>query len=136
MSKAMFILQPAPHPSRRLAAQAIMEAPDGRVVTIAEPTRSLEQNARLWASLGEVSKQVDWYGQHLTPDEWKDVFTAAMKRQKVVPGLEGGFVVCALSTSKMSKAELGELMEIIYAFGAEKGVVFSDPAMEPIGRTA
>ena len=136
MSKAMFILQPAPHPSRRLAAQAIQDAPDGMVVTIAEPTRSLEQNARLWASLSEVSKQVIWYDQHLTPEEWKDVFSAALHRQKVVPGLEGGFVVCAQRTSKMSKAELSNLLELIYAFGVEKGVAFSDPAMEPMGRTA
>ena len=136
MSKAMFILQPSPHPSRRLALQAIQNAPDGMVVTIAEPTRNLEQNARLWASLSEVSKQVDWYGQHLTPDEWKDVFTAALHRQKVVPGIEGGFVVCAQRTSKMSKSELSNLLELVYAFGAEKGVVFSDPAMEPTGRSA
>lgn len=132
--KKTFILQPLPHPSRRLAIEAIRDAPDGMVLTIAEPTRNLEQNARLWASLSEVSKQVDWYGQHLTPEEWKDVFTAALKRQKVVPGLEGGFVVCAQSTSKMSKREFSDLLETIYAFGAERGVVFSDPAVEPIGR--
>jgi len=136
MSKAMFILQALPHPSRRLALQAIQNAPDGMVVTVAEPTRNLEQNARLWASLSEVSKQVDWYGQHLTPEEWKDVFSAVLNRQKVVPGIEGGFVVCGQRTSKMSKREFSELLEVIYAFGAEKGVVFSDPAMEPMGRTA
>jgi hypothetical protein len=136
MSKAMFILQPQPHPSRRLAAQAIQNAPDGMVVTIAEPTRSLEQNARLWASLSEVSKQVDWYGQKLTSEEWKDVFSACLNRQKVVPGIEGGFVVCGARTSKMSKRELSELLEVIYAFGAERGVVFSDTEAEPMGRTA
>lgn len=136
MSKVMFVLQPQPHPSRRLAAQAIQQAPDGMVVTIAEPTRHLAQNARLWASLTEVSKQVDWYGQHLTPDEWKDVFSAVLKKQKVVPGIEGGFVICGQRTSKMSIREFSELLEVIYAFGAEHGVVFSDPAPEPTGRTA
>jgi hypothetical protein len=136
MSKAMFVLQPNPHPSRRLAAQAVQNAPDGMVVTIAEPTRNLEQNARLWASLAEVSKQVDWYGQHLTPEEWKDVFTACLERQKVVPGIEGGFVVCGQRTSKMSKRQFSNLLEVIYAFGAEKGVVFSDPIETDLGRTA
>jgi hypothetical protein len=106
------------------------------VVTISEPTRSLEQNARLWASLSEVSKQVDWYGQKLTSEEWKDVFSACLNRQKVVPGIEGGFVVCGARTSKMSKRELSELLEVIYAFGAEKGVVFSDPIEADLGRTA
>lgn len=105
-------------------------------VTIQPATRNLEQNARLWASLGEVAKQVDWHGQHLTPDEWKDVFSACLERQKVVPGIDGGFVVCGQRTSKMSKSEFSNLLEVIYAFGAEHGVVFGDPAMEPTGRVA
>ena len=51
-----------------------------------------------WAMLTDISNQVDWYGQKLTPEEWKEVFTAAMKKQKVVPGIDGGFVVCGSST--------------------------------------
>jgi hypothetical protein len=89
--------------------------------------RSTEQNAKLWAMLGEVSKQVDWYSQRLTPEEWKHVFSASLKKQRVVPGLDGGFVVLGLSTSRMSKAELSELIELIMAFGAERGVEFREP---------
>jgi hypothetical protein len=103
-----------------------MAAPDGFVVTISEPTRTLEQNALMWPLLQEVSRQVDWYGQKLTDEEWKDVFSASLKKQKVVPGLDGGFVVCGQRTSKMSKKEFSELIELIYAFGAQKGVKFSD----------
>ena len=95
------------------------------VVEVRPETRSLEQNARLWAMLTDISKQVDWYGQKLTPDEWKDVFSAAMKRTKVVPGLDGGFVVCGQSTSKMTIAEMCELQELMEAFGAQKGVRFT-----------
>jgi hypothetical protein len=58
--------------------------------------------------------------------EWKDVFTAALKRQKVVPGLDGGFVVLGSSTRKMTKQEMGDLMELMAAFGAERGVIFAD----------
>ena len=98
------------------------------VVEIKPETRSLEQNARLWAMLTEISRQVDWYGNKLTPEEWKDVFSAAMKRAKVVPGLDGGFVVCGQSTSKMTRAEMSEMQQLMEAFGAERGVRFS--AME------
>jgi hypothetical protein len=112
--------------ARANAAQACMAAPDGFVVTISEPTRTLEQNALMWPLLQEVSRQVDWYGQKLTDEEWKDVFSASLKKQKVVPGLDGGFVVCGQRTSKMSKKEFSELIELIYAFGAQKGVKFSD----------
>lgn len=88
-------------------------------------TRSLEQNARLWAMLDEISEQVDWYGRKLTPEEWKHVFTAALKKQDVVPGIDGGFVVLGISTSKMTKAEMSDLQTLMEAFGAEKGVKFS-----------
>ena len=112
--------------ARQRALEAIQDAPDGYVVTIHETTRNLEQNAALWAALSDISKQVEWYGQRLTPEEWKDVFTASLKRQKVVPGLDGGFVVCGLSTSKMGKSEFSQLLDLAYAFGAEKEVKFHD----------
>jgi hypothetical protein len=99
------------------------------VVSVGREGRTLDQNARLWAVLTDVSTQVDWYGQKLTPDDWKHVFTAAMTKQRVVPGIDGGFVVCGLSTSKMSKAVFGDLLTIIDAFGAEQGVKWSDPAL-------
>ena len=95
------------------------------VLEIKPATRSLEQNARLWAMLSDISKQVDWYGRKLTPDDWKHVFSAALKKQDVVPGLDGGFVVLGLSTSKMTKAEMCDLQTLMEAFGAEKGVRFS-----------
>ena len=112
--------------ARQRALEALQDAPDGYVVTIHEPTRNLEQNAALWAALSDISKQVEWYGQRLTPEEWKDVFTASLKRQKVVPGLDGGFVVCGLSTSKLGKSEFSQLLDLAYAFGAEKEVKFHD----------
>ena len=95
------------------------------VLEIKPSTRSLEQNARLWAMLTDISKQVDWYGRKLSPDDWKHVFSAALKKQDVVPGLDGGFVVLGLSTSKMTKAEMCDLQTLMEAFGAEKGVRFS-----------
>ena len=79
--------------AKKAACREILVAPEGYVVTLAEPTRSLDQNSLLWPLLTEVSKQVDWYGNKLTADEWKDVFSAALKKQKVVPGLDGGFVL-------------------------------------------
>jgi NinB protein len=90
-------------------------------------TRSLRANARMWCMLSDVSKQVDWHGQRLTKEEWKDVFTAALKRQKVVPGIDGGFVVLGSSTSRMTVAEMGDLMTLMEAFGAQQGVRFTAP---------
>jgi len=86
--------------------------------------RSLEQNRMMWANLEDIAQQVVWYGVKLTKDEWKDVLTAALKQQKVVPGIEGGFVVLGARTSKMTVAEMTEMIELSTAFGAQQGVKF------------
>lgn len=115
---------------RRFCARFIMEeAPDGCVIEFKEPTRTVAQNARMWAMLGDISRQVVWYGKTLTPEDWKTVFTASLRQTRVVPTIDGdGFVPLGMSTSKMSKAELSALMELIEAFGAQHGVQFSAPA--------
>lgn len=114
--------------ARQNAIRAVQDAPDGYSVTIAEPTRNLEQNARLWAMLADISAQVDWYGKRLTSEDWKHVFSSSLRKLEVVPNLDGsGFVALGMSTSKLSKREFSDLIEIMFAFGAERGVVWSDP---------
>ncbi len=88
--------------------------------------RNQDQNRKMWAMLTDISEQVDWHGQTLTKEEWKDVFTAALKRQKVVPGIDGGFVVIGAHTSKMSVAEMSELIEFAMAFGCQHQVKWRD----------
>jgi len=97
------------------------------VICIQEMTRTLEQNSRLWATLTDISKQVNWHGLKLKPEEWKHVFSATLKGQKSVPNLDGtGFIILGQSTSKMSKRELSDLLELAYSFGAEKRVIWSE----------
>jgi hypothetical protein len=101
-------------------------------VVIRPEKRSDAANARMWVLLDCLSKQVNWHGQRLTSEEWKDVMTAAIKRQKVVPGIDGGFVVLGLRTSQMTRAEMSELQECIEAFGIQQGVDFGEVlATEP-----
>lgn len=89
-------------------------------------TRTIRQNDLMWSLLTELSQQVVWHGQKLTPCNWKDVLTAALKRQAVVPGIDGGFVVLGQRTSKMTVKEMSEVIELAYAFGAQNGVKFKD----------
>lgn len=118
--------------ARSRALQAVLDAPAGQVVTLSEPTRNLSQNAFLWLLLTQISEQVEWYGRKLAPADWKHVFTASLRKLQVVPNLDGtGFVALGQSTSSMSKREFGELLELIEAFGAERGVEFNEPAAEP-----
>ena len=88
--------------------------------------RTSDQNNLMWSLLGQISKSVVWYGQKLLDTEWKDVLTASLKQQKVVPGINGGFVVCGTSTSKMNTQDFSEVCELAFAFGAQHGVEFRE----------
>jgi len=112
--------------SRQFAASFCLEGPAGLLVTFKEPTRSLEQNRMLWARLSQLSEQVKWDGETLSPSEWKDLLTACLRKQKVVRGIEGGLVFLGARTSAMSKAEMNDLLTLMEAFAAERGVTFRD----------
>ena len=116
---------------KRNAARFVLDLPVDSdkplVVDIKPMTRSVEQNAKLWATLAEVAEQVEWYGRKLEAESWKHIFSAALKKQDVVPNLDGtGFVVLGQSTSKMSVAEMRDMLELINAFCAERGVKLND----------
>jgi hypothetical protein len=55
--------------ARQRALDAIREAPVGFEVLVKEPTRNTDQNSRLWATLSDISQQVEWYGKRLTPED-------------------------------------------------------------------
>ena len=95
------------------------------VLTIEEEKRSHEQNALLWSVLTDLSKQVQWHGEKLTKDEFKDLLTAGLKKQRAIPGIDGGFVVLGSSTSKMTKAEMSDLITLAHSFGDERNVKWS-----------
>lgn len=108
--------------ARANAIEAIKTAPQGYCVSIKAPTRSLEQNSLMWSVLNDIARQVEWYGEKLTSEDWKTMLTASVKKQKTRPGIDGGFVVMGTSTSKMTVSEMTELIELAYAFGADKDV--------------
>lgn len=114
--------------ARRRAAAAVAVAPTGHVVTIKEPTRNAAQNAAQWPILEAFSEQLEWpvNGKmcKLTPEEWKDILTAAFKGEKVrlAQGLDGGIVMLGLRTSKMSKRTFSEWLEFLHATAAARGV--------------
>lgn len=124
MARATIIIQT--EYDRRKAARWAAGVPLGTRIDFKETKRSVPQNDRLWSCLTDIAQQVEWYGQKLTPDDWKDVFTASLRRARVVPGLDAGtFVPLGMRTSDMGKQEFSDLLELINAFAAERGVVFS-----------
>ena len=126
--KQTFIIQPSPHPSRQRAIEAIRTAQDGFVVTLAEATRNLEQNAALWPCLQAFSDQLEWPVNgamcKLSPAEWKTILSAAWRREsvRVAPGIDGGMVMLGERTSTLSKREFSELLEFVHATAADRDV--------------
>jgi len=107
------------------------------IVRPVKSRRGLLSNAKMWAMLADVSRQVQWpvngVMQNLDADDWKSLITAAAKQEtRVAAGLSGGAVMLGVSTRKMTVAQMSDVIEYLHAFGAEKGVVWSDKASQEI----
>lgn len=102
--------------------------PLGTRVEFKEIKRTTPQNDRMWAMLTDIAQQVKYHGVRLTTDDWKLVFLDALKREiRMVPNLDGtGFVNLGRSSSDLSKSEMTDLIELIFAFGAKHEVTFHD----------
>ena len=115
MHKKVFIL--AHDIARRGAVEYVKNAPDGHMVTIQEPTRNLEQNAKFHAICSDFAKAgVIWMGKTRTAEQWKVLLVsghavATKEGAEVVPGLEGEFVNIRESTATMGKKRSASLIE-------------------------
>lgn len=104
-------------------------------------TRSTDQNKMLWSILTDLSEQLPWpvdgVRAKLTPEEFKDVLTAGLrKEQRVAAGIDGGWVMLGQRTSKMTKAELSDLMELAWTFGARHDIKWSPTSVGRDGQPA
>ncbi len=118
--------------ARMRAAQAVAEAPEGYVVTLSEPTRSLEQNSLLWLYLSAFAAQLEWpvngRMQKLDAESWKDILSAAFQKEtaRLAHGLDGGVVMLGMRTSQMGKRQFAEFITFIQAVAADRGVVLDE----------
>ncbi|OYX03551.1 MAG: NinB family protein [Rhizobiales bacterium 32-66-8] len=126
MSRAALIIANAD--IRAKARHWVDIAPPNTRIEFKAPKRTIPQNARMWAMLTDVATQLPWHGVKLTADDWKLIFLDGLKQEmRLVPNINGnGFVNLGRSSSDLSKEEMGELMTLIEAFGAQHGVTFHD----------
>ena len=120
--------------ARAHALQAVEDAPEGYVITVSEPTRNLEQNAKFHAICSDIAKSgTEWMGKKRTAEQWKVLLVsghaiATKEWAEVVPGLEGEFVNLRESTALMSVKRSSSLIEYSLAFCAMHGCKISEPA--------
>lgn len=115
---------------RQLAHNLVEQAPMDSVLNIREATRTGEQNAMLWALLSDVSRAMPG-GRRLTADVWKAVFMNACGHAvQFETGLSGEPFPIGFRSSRLTKAQMSELIEFILSWGTEAGVKWSDPTQD------
>lgn len=127
MSRALVLIASAA--DRQKVAAWAQKAPWNTRVEFKAPKRSIPQNDRMWAMLTDVASQAAHNGKRYTPDQWKVLFMHACGREvQFLPSLDGStFIPWGQSSSDLSKEEMTELIEFVFAWGSQHGVTFHEP---------
>lgn len=112
---------------RELAHRIIDCAPAGSVMKVSPPRRTVDQNDKMWAMLTDVSVAKP-EGRELTPDVWKALFMHSLDHaQRFEMALDGkGMVPVGFRSSRLTKAQMSDLIEVIYEYGSRHGVNWSE----------
>lgn len=113
-------------------AKAHLSAGRRMLLTLAPETRTQAQSRLMWSGLTDLSNQVEWFGKRMTPEGWKCWITGHLNGQDLHPNMDGtGFisVTSGQSTSGMTIAEMIAVIDLIHAFGSDKGVVWSPTSL-------
>lgn len=98
------------------------------MIEIKKRTRTLDQNAKMWAMLTDLEQQApEYFGIKMTKEKYKDLFTGSLSGCDFVPAVGGhGMIGIGGSSSKLTTAQMADLISMIEMFGAERSVKFSD----------
>jgi hypothetical protein len=112
---------------REYAKRLIDAAPDYAMVTVKAGDRSLDQNAKMWAMLTEVSRAKP-EGRNWTPETWKCAFMHSLGHQiQFADGLDNsGPFPLGFKTSKLTKPQMADLITVIQEYGDRHGVDWAD----------
>lgn len=101
---------------------------DGTRVTFEGPKRTLDQNAKLWPVLDEIVKaRPQHFGYDMDRETYKALFLQALGAEiRFVPSLDGrGMVPIGNSSSKLTKEQFSNLIDLIQAWAAQNDVPLS-----------
>lgn len=111
---------------RLMAHHLIDKAPVNAVVKIAPETRTNDQNAKMWAMLSDISRAKP-DGRRHTPEVWKCLMMHACGHEVAFEtGLDNRPFPIGFHSSKLSKAQMSDLIEFIAAYGAQHNVKWSE----------
>ena len=123
MKGAMRIINPR---TRRGVAAEVMALPEGFEVIIREPTRTKDQNAKLWAMLSDVAKAQP-EGRKWSSEIWKCAFMQSLGHEiRWVQGLNNDPLPVGFRSSRLRKADMADLITCVYEYGDRHGVQWSE----------
>ena len=124
MTKQTFVMAHAT--ARQRAVQAVQQAPEGFVLVVSEPSRTLEQNAAHWPYLAGFAAQkelcINGVMRKATQDDWKDVLSGCYNGEMRMVAFDNKVIMLPQRTSKMGKKVFSEWMEYLVAMAAQSGV--------------
>lgn len=114
--------------ARQRAQALVFAAPEGAVVTVREQRRTDLQNDKMWAMLSDISRSKP-EGRRHTPEDWKAIFMNACGWEvQFIAGLDGRPFPQGFRSSRLTKQQMGDLIDFIQAYGDQHGVVWTDEA--------
>lgn len=114
--------------ARKRAHDLIDKAPQGWVMKLAEPTRSDEQNRKLWPMIADIQRQVPEMAPYSAEDIKLRFLNALGVEMRFLPTLEGqGMFPVGSRSSTLTVEQFSGLIELLYAYGAKHGVEWSEP---------
>jgi hypothetical protein len=114
----------SPH-NRNLAREMVDNAPDGHILEVRPPKRSLDSNRYYWAVLGDISEQVV-PGKSYEPSIWHEYLRALFLPERMVELPDGSIKMLEPSTSELNQATFSEYTEKVVKWALEHDVRFSD----------
>ena len=132
MERRLFVI--ANDTVRQRAIDFLRNLPIGCRVLFQEQRRSTVQSDKMWAMIGEVSKQATLGGKHYDSESWKCIFMRALDHETTyLPTLEqDGFFPIGFRSSKLSVREMADLITLIQAWGDQNGVKFYDKPQQEL----
>jgi NinB protein len=113
---------------RAYAKQCIDQAKEGSVMKLGAETRRDAQNRKLWPMLADIQRQVPRFAMSTTDDIKLRFLNTLGVEMRFLDNLEeDGMFPVGLKSSTLTVEQFSGLIELIYAFGAKHGVVWSDP---------
>jgi len=106
------------------AFREIAQYPYGYMLIAREPTRTDEQNRLMWPCLKEFERHGEIQGRKFKDFQWKSIMMEALgHEQEILPSLDGSrWFPAGLRTSKLGKREFSDLIELINAEAAQRGI--------------